>query len=374
MSRFVIPLLLLVSACNSRPAREPDFGPTPASATPPPSNAAAAANAELPAATVPEAINPRLLRRFKPLRASFDDAGDPPPIARVALGRMLWFDKRLSRGGELSCNSCHQLDRYGVDHVPTSVGFHGKRGARNSPSVYQAAGNIASFWDGRAPNVEEQVKGPLFNPDEMAMESPENLVEILGSMPGYVTAFAAAFPGQAKPLTYANVALAVGAFERGLVTPARWDRYLNGDHAALTSAELHGLKLFTSLGCMTCHTGELVGGSSFQKVGVLEPWPNQTDQGRFSVTKTEADRMTFRVPSLRNVAMTAPYFHDGSVQELSTAVEMMARHQLGEDLDPEGVASIVAWLGSLTGELPRAYIAEPKLPESGPSTAALARK
>jgi cytochrome c peroxidase len=164
-------------------------------------------------------------------------------------------------------------------------------------------------------------------------------------------------------MSYDHVGRAIGAFERKLVTPSRWGRYRAGDHAALTAQEIAGLKLFTGIGCMTCHTGELVDGSMFQKVGVVQARPNQTDQGRYEVTKVAADRMTFKVPSLRNVARTAPYFHDGSVRTLEQAVAMMGRHQLGEGLSTSDVAAIVTWLGSLTGELPAGYIAPPRLPE-----------
>ena len=308
-------------------------------------------------------INPRLLRRFKPVRAEIAaTSAASPSSALVDLGRMLFFDKRLSKKQDLSCNSCHDLEHYGVDGQITSVGAEGKRGRRNSPTVYHAAGHIRSFWDGRAATIEDQAKMPITNPAEMAMPDGSAVVAELEAIPGYLPAFQAAFPSVAKPITYDNVGAAIGAFERKLVTPSRWDRYLAGDRAALSAREVAGLQLFTDLGCITCHTGEFVGGSTFQKAGVVEDWPNQTDQGRFEVTHQPTDKMIFKVPSLRNIAKTAPYFHDGSAKTLSEAVTMMGQYQLGETLGADDVAAIVAWLDALTGELPETYIHAPALP------------
>ena len=308
-------------------------------------------------------INPRLLRRFKKVRKELDAVPEKPASeALVDLGRMLFFDTRLSKTHEFSCNSCHDLERYGVDGAQTSTGTGGKRGRRNSPTVYQAAGHIRSFWDGRAATVEDQAKMPITNPEEMAMPDGVSVVVTLQAIPGYLPAFEAAFPTTANPITYDNVGAAIGAFERRLVTPSRWDRYLAGDRAALTSHEIAGLQLFTDLGCITCHTGEFVGGSTFQKAGVFEEWPNQADRGRFEVTHEATDRMIFKVPSLRNVTKTAPYFHDGSTKTLEEAVTVMGRYQLGETLSTNDVNAIVAWLGTLTGDLPEAYIKRPVLP------------
>jgi cytochrome c peroxidase len=313
-------------------------------------------------------INPRLLRRFEPLREQIESSRNALTSAKVDLGRMLYFEKRLSKNQDLSCNSCHDLAHYGVDGQATSPGTRGARGGRNSPSVYNAAGFFASFWDGRAENVEAQAAGPILNPIEMALPSPEQGVRVLKSMPAYVTAFREAFPGEADPVTFANVGLAIGAFERKLTTPSRWDDYLRGKHEALTDREVAGLSIFTNVGCMVCHTGEFVGGSMYQKVGIVEAWPNQKDQGRFETTKQEVDRMMFKVPSLRNIAETAPYFHDGSVPTLTLAVRRMGKHQLGLNLADNEVELIVAWLGSLTGKLPEAYIKPPALPPSTPTT------
>jgi len=202
----------------------------------------------------------------------------------------------------------------------------------------------------------------------MALPSAEQGVRVLKSIPAYRAAFKNAFPGEAEPVTFANVGLAIGAFERRLTTPSRWDDYLRGKQSALSDHELEGLKLFTNVGCMVCHTGEFVGGAMYQKVGIVEEWPNQKDQGRFEVTKLEVDRMMFKVPTLRNIEKTAPYFHDGSVPSLELAVRRMGKHQLGLSLSDPEVSAIVAWLGSLTGELPQDYIKPPLLPPSTPET------
>lgn len=341
--------LSVLGACSEKP-KDPllDLGPAA-------SEGAASATAQA------KEVNPRLLRRFKAVRDKLH-AETPASEAQVELGRMLYYEPRLSKNEGLSCNSCHPLDRYGADGEPTSPGHEGKRGNRNSPTVYHAAGSFAQFWDGRALTVEEQAKGPILNPIEMGMKDAKSVEAVLKGIPGYLEAFKAAFPEEKEPLRYDNVGRAIGAFERGLVTPSRWDRYLEGDKSALTPEEAEGLRVFTNVGCMVCHTGEFVGGSMFAKVGAVESWPNQADQGRYEVTKKDEDKMFFKVPTLRNVAKTAPYFHDGSVATLADAVRVMGRHQLGLDLAPGEINAIVAWLGALTGELPSAYIKEPARP------------
>ena len=336
-------LIVAAAACGGTPDA-PDLGPPPAARQVP----------------VASEINPRLLRRFKPLRALADHREDPVLIARAELGKQLFFDPRLSRDGAHACNSCHRLDRGGADQRPLSLGVGDKRGARNTPTVYNAAWHVAQFWDGRASSLEEQVRGPIFNPDEMAMRTAAEVVQVIERIPGYVAGFRRAFPGE--PLDFERVTRAIAAFEQTLATPSRWDRYLRGDRTALTRAELDGLKLFADVGCVQCHTGELVGASMFQKIGVAEQWPNQADPGRYAVTRRPEDRMVFKVPSLRNVAVTAPYFHDGSVAELAEAVRMMGRFQLGAELTGHEVELILAWLRTLTGEPPRAVIQPPALP------------
>ena len=282
--------------------------------------------------------------------------------AQIDLGRKLYYDKRLSKNQDISCNSCHQLNHYGVDNQPVSPGHKGQLGVRNSPSVYNAAAHIAQFWDGRATDVEAQAKGPILNPGEMAMPSQAAVIAVLNSIPGYVEAFKQAFPAEANPLTYDNVGKAIGAFERGLVTPSPFDAYFSGDDSALTSQQKRGLTLFLENGCAACHNGAYFGGNSYQKLGLVEPWPNQQDPGRYQVTEQALDRMTFKVPALRNVAKTAPYFHDGSAKTLDEAVSRMAHYQLGKDLPTDQIADIAAFLRSLTGELPTDYIKPPQLP------------
>jgi cytochrome c peroxidase len=330
------------------------------------SGAAAAPVAQ--AATAREEFNPRLLRRFKPARKVIPGANGEPSEAQVALGRMLYHETRISGNQKLSCNSCHALDKYGVDSLKTSKGVDGQTGNRNAPSVFHAAAAFQQFWDGRAGTVEEQALGPILNPIEMAAPNGNYVVKVLDSMPEYREAFKRAFPGETSPVTMNNVGRAIGAFERLLTTRARWDDFLEGNQQALSAHEVEGLKAFTNIGCMVCHTGELLGGSMYEKVGAVEAWPNQNDQGRQQVTQASGDKMMFKVPTLRNVSETGPYFHDGSAATLEQAVSMMARYQLGLELQADEVAAIVSWLGSLRGELPKDLIQAPPLPPSTNAT------
>lgn len=330
---------------------------------------ASAAAAAPPAPTVaPLAIEKSDLDLYKVLPAKFESPTNEITEPKVALGRMLYFENRLSLGQDVSCNSCHDLAKYGVDNEPTSPGHKKQRGGRNSPTVYNAAGHVAQFWDGRAKDVEEQAKGPILNPVEMAMPDAAAVIKVLKSIPGYAPLFKAAFPGQADPITYDNVGNAIGAFERRLTTPSRWDKFLAGDQTALTDQEKAGFAKFAKLGCPTCHTGANVGGSLFQKLGLVKPWPDQSDLGRYEVTKNDSDKMYFRVPSLRNIAKTGPYFHKGQLKTLEEVVRTMALHQLGQELKDDEVTTIIAWLNALTGDLPADYITKPELPASGPTT------
>jgi len=313
-------------------------------------------------------IDRRLLATFAPLPAQFDSERNPITGAKVDLGRMLFFDARLSRNQDHSCNSCHDLGRYGVDGERLSHGHQGQLGKRNAPTVYNAAGNIAQFWDGRAATVEDQAKGPMMNPVEMAMPGEQRIVATLSSIPEYVRRFRAAFPGEKQPLSLDNAARAIGAFERRLVTPSRFDRYLQGDEAALTAGEKQGLKRFIDAGCPSCHNGPGVGGGSYERLGAAVPYPDEKDLGRYALTQKDEDRMVFRVPGLRDVAMTAPYFHDGSVPRLQMAVHLMAEHQLGKTLSPSQTWEIVTFLNALTGDVPAACVAPPHLPPSTRST------
>lgn len=315
-----------------------------------------------------DALSDSFLMMFKPLPTEAPSADNELTEAKINLGRMLYYETRLSKGGKMSCNSCHQLDKYGQDNLPFSPGHEGKLGGRSSPSTYNAALHIAQFWDGRAPSVEEQAKGPVLNPGEMGMPSADFVVEVLKSIPGYVEAFKVAFPGEADPITYNNFGKAVGAFERKLVTPSRWDEFLKGKKDALTAEEQKGYETYAKAGCVTCHNGPAVGGAMYQKLGLIKAWPELKDLGRFEATKQESDKHYFKVPSLRNVTETAPYLHDGSVKTIEEMVKMMAEYQLAKSLTDEEVTSIVTFLKALKGDIPKEYVAEPKLPESGPNT------
>jgi cytochrome c peroxidase len=301
-------------------------------------------------------INGGALKLFRPLPPAVSSDANPLTADKVDLGRTLYSDLRLSRNRDISCNTCHPLDRYGVDGTPVSTGDRGRKGARNAPSVYNAAGHFAQFWDARAPDVEQQAKGPLLNPDEMAMPSEAGLVAVLASIPEYVSMFRRAFPGDANPVTFDNLARALGAFERLLITPSRWDRFLRGDQGALAAAEKAGFNKFVESGCAACHYGPYVGGNALQKAGMMRAWPNTADAGRQRVTGKESDRFLFKVPSLRNIARTAPYFHDGSARTLDEAIRTMALYQVGKNLAEADVRSIAAWLESLTGEIPAGAI------------------
>jgi len=290
----------------------------------------------------------------------------------VALGRLLFFDARLSRNHDVSCNSCHALGAYGVDGKPVSDGHRSQKGTRNSPTVFHVAGHIAQFWDGRAETLEAQAEGPLLNPVEMAMPDEAHVVRTLASIPEYRARFREAFPGERRPVRLATAARALAAFQRTLHTRAPFDRYLEGDKSALTPQQQRGLYTFATAGCTTCHNGPALGGTSFQKLGLVEDYaedfPQTRDPGRYAVTHDEEDRMKFRVPTLRNVARTGPWFHDGSVPTLAEAVRRMGRYQLARSFTPSEVEDVVAFLESLTGELPPALVAPPVLPPSTPAT------
>jgi cytochrome c peroxidase len=309
-------------------------------------------------------IDPAKLQMFQPLPESMPSSANPITDEKVILGRMLYYESRLSKSQGISCNSCHMLDKYGVDGQPTSDGHKGVRGDRNSPTVYNAAGQFVQFWDGRAADVEEQAKGPVMNPVEMAMPSEKQVITVLKSMPEYVDAFKKAFPGEKDPISYENMAKAIGTFERKLVTPSRWDKFLRGDTHALTNEEKAGFNLFFETGCQACHAGAYLGGNLYQVLGLTKPWPDTSDPGREKVTKVTADRMKFKVPGLRNAAETKPYFHNGKVETLEQAISRMAEYQLGKNLTDSQVRSIATWLKTLTGEIPAEYIKQPVLPKS----------
>jgi cytochrome c peroxidase len=294
---------------------------------------------------------------FDPLPPEAASESNPLTEIKVDLGAMLYFDTRLSSQGGVSCNSCHSLATFGVDNQPTSDGEGGQRGDRNSPTVLNAALHVAQFWDGRAADVEEQAGMPVLNPVEMAIPSEEFLVDRLAVVPEYVEGFARAFPGDEKPLSYGNIGRALAAFERTLLTPAPLDRYLEGDRDAISQQAKEGMQLFFELGCASCHNGVTVGGHTFRKFGLGEPYWTHTrseriDEGRYSVTGEEEDRYLFKVAALRNVEKTDPYFHDGSVATLEEAVSIMARLQVGRQLEREEAELVTAFLRTLTGDIP----------------------
>jgi cytochrome c peroxidase len=309
-------------------------------------------------------IDPAKLKGFAALPEVPVTGGDDAKSARIALGRMLFYDGRLSRSQTISCNTCHELSKFGVDGQSTSEGYRGQRGTRNSPTVFHAAMHFAQFWDGRAPDVEAQAQGPLLNPVEMAMQSERAVVAVLKSMPGYVAAFRRAYLGEKNPVTFRHTVEAIALFERGLLTPSRWDRFLKGDGAAITAEEKSGFNHFVAAGCDSCHSGTLVGGNSFQKLGVSKEYSDTSDSGRYNVTREQNDRMSFKVPSLRNVAMTAPFFHTGKVPTLEDAVKQMGEYQTGKALSEAETTAIVTWLKSLTGDIDVSYIQKPELPKS----------
>lgn len=310
-----------------------------------------------PAGTEEDELWGRANLIFDPLPTTAPNQDNPVTAAKVALGQRLYFDPALSRAGHVSCESCHSLARFGVDGQPTSPGDGGERGQRNSPTVFNAALHVAQFWDGRAADVEAQAGMPVLNPVEMAIPSEQFLVDRLAAVEGYPDAFAEAFPGDPAPLSYLNIGRALAAFERTLLTPAPFDAYLQGDRAALSPEQRDGLQLFMSLGCSACHNGATVGARFFRKFGLQAPYwthtrSRQPDPGRFALTGDEADRYVFKVASLRNVAETGPYFHDGSVETLEEAVRIMARLQVGVELQQDQAARLVAFLRSLSGEMP----------------------
>jgi len=296
-----------------------------------------------------QAFDRTKLAAFQPLPDNFFIAGKEPSPDLIFLGRRLFFETQLSADANMSCSTCHNVAKDGADEHRFSPGHKMHPVGRNSPTVFNAAGQVAQFWDGRAATVEEQALGPILAAGEMAMPDAETVVSVLKEDPTYIAEFNRSFPGETVPLTFQNVGVAIGAYERTLVTPAKWDEFLKGDDAALSDDEKRGLNTFMEVGCVGCHNGVLLGGNTFMKLGLVRPWPNQADSGRAAVTKNDADSMTFKVAGLRNVTETAPYFHDGSAASLGEAINLMGQHQLGKDLTPEQVLDISAFLGATKG-------------------------
>ena len=390
--RLVLPLAVLfaLAACGGQSNEAPKAAPgaseaavqtaSPAVAENAASNAASAASAPAASAVVansnasPE--DQELLKRaqgiFKPL-PSAEEMQKLRPFTeeQVKLGHQLWYEPRLSKGNTVSCNSCHNLASAGVDNMPTSQGHKGQFGGRNSPTALNAALLGMQFWDGRAADVEEQAGGPLVNPVEMANDSQEAAAAKIAKIPEYQELFKTAFPEDGA-VSFKNITTALGAFERTLLTPTRWDEYLKGNVSALSEQERKGVRAFMDNGCIACHSGVNLGGNSFQKFGLVKGpyWKfiedPKRDKGRADVTKKTEDEFFFRVPGLRNVAKTYPYFHNGSVWELDKAVNIMGMAQLGKELSKEDTDNIVAFLNTLSGSVSESARTMPELPLSAP--------
>ncbi|RUO22977.1 cytochrome C biogenesis protein CcsA [Aliidiomarina minuta] len=297
---------------------------------------------------------------IKPIQAVQVD--DPE---KVALGKKLFFEPRLSRSGFISCNSCHNLSRGGSDNLPTSIGHNWQQGPINSPTVLNSSLSMAQFWDGRAETLQEQAAGPIDNPLEMAF-THTLAVEVLRSIPAYLDLFEGVY--NTRDINIDHVTDAIAVFEETLVTPnGRFDQWLKGDDEALTEQELAGYKTFKEIGCAACHYGEAVGGKDFHRMGIVNQYATENpSQGRYEVTGDESDRFSFKVPTLRNVELTYPYFHDGAVWTLEEATEIMAYLQLGRELPEQDIDNMVAFMKTLTGEQPQIQV--PQLPPSQPGT------
>ena len=388
--RLVLPLAVLfaLAACGGQSNGAPKAAPgaseaavqtaSPAVAENAASNAASAASAPAASAVVADSNaspeDQELLKRaqgiFKPLPSAEEmQKLRPFTEAQVKLGHQLWYEPRLSKGNTVSCNSCHNLASAGVDNMPTSQGHKGQFGGRNSPTALNAALLGMQFWDGRAADVEEQAGGPLVNPVEMANDSQEAAAAKIAKIPEYQELFKTAFPEEGA-VSFKNITTALGAFERTLLTPTRWDEYLKGNVSALSEQERKGVRAFMDNGCIACHSGVNLGGTMFQKFGLVDGpyWKHiddpKHDKGRADVTKKAEDEFFFRVPGLRNVERTYPYFHNGSVWELDKAVNIMAKAQLGKTLAPEETENIVAFLKALSGNVPESARTMPELPVS----------
>jgi cytochrome c peroxidase len=295
-------------------------------------------------------------------------ADNPPSKAKVELGKKLFFDPRLSLAGTISCNTCHNVMAGGDDMRASSIGHNGQKGTRSSPTVWNAAFLSTQFWDGRAATLEDQARGPITNPIEMGMKDHATAVNRIAAIPSYRAEFVKAF-GPGTKVTIDTIAKAIATYERTLITPnSRYDRFARGELGALDAREQNGLKLVQTLGCLACHSGPNFSGPGFQKFPLVpgtayeKKYDLLADSGRFQATKNEADRGFWRVPSLRNVALTAPYFHNGSVKRLDEAVRVMAKTQLNRELTDPEARDIVSFLGALTGEFPAQTL--PRLPLS----------
>jgi cytochrome c peroxidase len=341
----------------------------------PPSVASSAGPAQ-PATTAPASVAAlATLPSFDPAVHTTPFAPLPEAVARpvlddaVKLGQMLYFDVRLSRGHDVSCASCHDLARSGIDAETVSTGTKKRKGKRNTPTVLNAGGSFAQGWDARSTTIEDFIAPHVNDPAVMGMDD-QRVVDTLASIPAYAAAFKKAFPDENPTISSDTLGRAMGAYTKKLFTRSRWDKFLAGDKASMNDAELGGLAMFVEAGCITCHQGKYLGANQVQKLGIAKPWPSpgKDDPGRFEVTKQEGDRGMFKIPTLRNVAKTAPYLHDGSIATLEETTRLMSRHQIGRELSDAQIKAIVTFLGALEGDPPKELVTKPQLPPSGPKT------
>lgn len=292
---------------------------------------------------------------------------NPITPGKVTLGKVLFYETRISVDGTVSCARCHLIGLYATDGLKKAIGNNCKVNPRNAPTIFNAAGQISEHWIGNRTDVEDQAKQAVIGPPSFGMPSYEAVEKRLKGVKGYAALFQKAFPGEKDPVNVDNFAKAVGAFERTLVVPSRFDAFVTGDPAALTDLQKRGLKTFIETGCITCHSSPYVGGQMYQKFGVFEPYWQYTkskdvDQGRYVVTNNEGDKYVFKVPMLRNVEMTSPYFHDGSVDHLHDAVRIMGKVQLEKTLSDQQIEDIILFLKSLTGQISDDVFKVPLLP------------
>jgi len=304
---------------------------------------------------------------FGPLPQVMLSEKNPVTPEKVKLGKILFYETRISVDGTVSCARCHPISLYAADGLRKSIGNNCKINPRNAPTVLNAAGQISAHWIGNRTDVEDQAKQSVIGPPSFGMPSYEAVEKRLKEIKGYVELFKKAFPADADPITVDNLAKAIGAFERTLVTPSRFDAFVKGDKTTLTDPQKRGLKTFIEAGCIMCHSSAYVGGQMYQKFGVFEPYWQYTkskdvDEGRYVVTKNESDKYVFKVPMLRNVEMTSPYFHDGSVDRLHDALWIMGKVQLGKTLADQQIEDIILFLKSLTGQIPDDALKVPLLP------------
>jgi cytochrome c peroxidase len=354
--------LFFVVACENKRQAAPAAG----SASAPASSALSGGPTPTTGSSALPAFEPEKLNPFAPIPEGVEK---PAIDDETKLGQMLYFDVRLSRGHDVSCMSCHDLARAGVDGAAQATGTKRQKGKRNTPTVLNAGGASAQGWDARATTIEQFVVMHVADAEIMGTDE-KRLLATLESIPGYAAAFKKAYPDEKPAISTETFGRALSAYTTKLFARSRWDRYLAGDKSAVTDAELTGLAMFVEAGCTACHQGKYLGATQTQKLGIAKPWPPPagTDPGRFEVTKQEVDRGMFKVPSLRNVTRTAPYMHDGSIASLEEVTRLMARHQVGKELSDPQVSAIVTFLGTLSGDPPKELVAKPQLPPSGPKT------